>query len=86
MAPSAGQLRAPLVLRLEHRGQDTESFGVLSARHERRSGKLLSVRDGPMLEAVKQWQGGTLRLPGRFRDRPHRDRLAMHFARFQEAI
>jgi len=45
----------------------------------------LEQNDGPMLEALKRLDGGTIHLPGRVRDRPDRDRLAQRFERFKEA-
>jgi putative restriction endonuclease len=36
-----------------------------------------------MLEALKGLDGGTIHLPGRVKDRPDRDRLAMRFERFK---
>jgi putative restriction endonuclease len=43
--------------------------------------KLLGQKDGPMLEALKQLNGGTIHLPSRAKDRPERDRLAWRFER-----
>ena len=43
----------------------------------------LSQNDGPMLEALKRLNGGTIHLPGRIKDRPDRDRLAPRFERFK---
>jgi hypothetical protein len=37
--------------------------------------------DGPMLEALKRLNGETIHLPGRIKDCPDRDRLAMRFER-----
>jgi putative restriction endonuclease len=45
--------------------------------------RLLSQNDGPMLEALKRLNGGTIHLPGRIEDRPDRDRLAPSFERFK---
>jgi putative restriction endonuclease len=36
-----------------------------------------------MLEALKRLNGGTICLPGRIKDRPDRDRLALRFERFK---
>jgi putative restriction endonuclease len=49
------------------------------------SARLLRQNDGPMLEALKGTDGGTIHLPGRVKDRPDRDRLAMRFERFNAA-
>jgi putative restriction endonuclease len=47
------------------------------------SERLLSQKDGPMLEALKLLNGETIHLPSRDRDRPHCDRLALRFERFK---
>ena len=49
------------------------------------SERLLGQRDGPMLEALKQLNGGTIHLPTRAKDSPDRDRLALRFERFKAA-
>jgi hypothetical protein len=54
-------------------------------RHERLqvSERLLGKNDGPMLESLKRLNGETIHLPGRIKDRPDRDRLALRFERFK---
>jgi putative restriction endonuclease len=47
------------------------------------SDRLLGQNDGPMLEALKQLHGRNIRLPGRVRDQPDRERLAIRFERFK---
>jgi putative restriction endonuclease len=47
--------------------------------------RLLSLRDGPQLEALKQLNGGRIKLPNRKRDEPDRDRLARRFEAFRAA-
>jgi putative restriction endonuclease len=49
------------------------------------SGRLLGHNDGPMLEALKRLNGGTIHLLYRTKDRPDRDRLALRFERFKAA-
>ena len=49
------------------------------------SGRLLDQRDGPMLEALKQLDGGSLHLPTRTKDYPDRDRLALRYEQFRVA-
>jgi putative restriction endonuclease len=49
------------------------------------SDRLLGQRDGPMLEALKRLNGGTIHLPKRMKDQPDRDRLALRFQRFKAA-
>jgi putative restriction endonuclease len=46
------------------------------------SDRLLGRNYGPMLEALKRLNGGTIHLPDRDRDFPDRDRLALRFERF----
>jgi putative restriction endonuclease len=43
----------------------------------------LNQNDGPMLEALKRLNGGSIHLPGRIKDRPERDRHAPRFERFK---
>ena len=49
------------------------------------SARLLGQNDGPMLEAMKRLNVGTIYLPSRLKDRPDRDRLAQRFERFNAA-
>jgi len=46
---------------------------------------LLSLHDGPLLEALKQLISKTIDVPDRIKDRPDRDRLALRFERFKVA-
>jgi putative restriction endonuclease len=39
-----------------------------------------------MLEVLKRLNGETIHLPNRDKDRPDRDRLALHFERFKAAV
>jgi hypothetical protein len=41
--------------------------------------------DGPMLDALKKLNGGSIHLPARKQDYPDRDRLSQRFARFKAA-
>jgi hypothetical protein len=47
------------------------------------SERLLGKNDGPVLESLKRLDGETIHLPGRTKDRPDRDRLALRFERFK---
>jgi putative restriction endonuclease len=47
------------------------------------SERLLGQNDGPMLEALKRLDGGTLHLPDRIKDLPDRERPASRFERFK---
>jgi putative restriction endonuclease len=49
------------------------------------SERLLGRNDGPMLEALKRLQGGTLLLPRRSQDQPDLERLAIRFDKFRAA-
>ena len=49
------------------------------------SDRLLVQNDGPMLEALKRLDGGTIHLPNRTKDQPDRDRLALRYERFKAA-
>jgi hypothetical protein len=49
------------------------------------SDRLLGQNDGAMLDALKRLNGGTIHLPGRIKDYPDRDRLALRFERFKAA-
>ena len=47
------------------------------------SNRLLALNDGPMLDALKQLDSQTIRLPRRDKDLPDRDRLAFRFESFK---
>jgi putative restriction endonuclease len=47
---------------------------------------LLGQKDGPMLEALKLLNGGTIHLPSRAKDHPDRDRLALRFEKFKALV
>jgi hypothetical protein len=47
------------------------------------SDRLLSLEDGSMLEALKRLDNKIIHLPGRLKDRPDPDRLALRFERFK---
>ena len=49
------------------------------------SGRLLTKRDGPMLEVLKRLHREKLYLPPRLKDQPDRDRLAVRFKVFSGA-
>ena len=67
-------------------GVVVEQFGVTDIDPDYRlhvSDRLLGRNGGPMLEALKRLNGGTIHLPGRAKDRPDQDRLALRFERFK---
>ena len=49
------------------------------------AGSFAAPRKSRMLEALKRLHGGTIHLPGRAKDYPDRDRLALRFDRFKAA-
>ena len=71
--------------KIHHAAFDAHLIGIDPDYRVHVSGRLLDQRDGPILEALKQLQGGELHLPDRSRDRPDRDRLAARFERFKLA-
>ncbi len=71
--------------KIHHAAFDADLIGIDPDFRVHVSGRLLDQRDGPMLDALKQLQGGRLHLPTRAGDRPDRDRLAVRFERFKAA-
>jgi putative restriction endonuclease len=71
--------------KIHHAAFDAHLVGVDPDFRIHVSPKLLGQRDGPLLEALKQLDGGKLRLPARQQDRPDRDRLAARFEQFRLA-
>ncbi len=71
--------------KIHHAAFDAHLVGIDPDYRLHVSARLLRQNDGPMLEALKGLDGGTLHLPVRVRDRPDRDRLALRFERFKAA-
>ena len=71
--------------KIHHAAFDAHLIGIDPDYRLHVSERLLVQNDGPMLEALKQLNGGLVHLPGRVRDRPDRDRLALRFERFKAA-
>jgi putative restriction endonuclease len=71
--------------KIHHAAFDAHLVGIDPDYRLHVSVRLLRQKDGPMLEALKGLDGGTLHLPGRVKDRPDRDRLALRFERFRTA-
>lgn len=71
--------------KLHHAAFDSHLIGISPDYRIHVAKRLLSIRDGPTLEALKQLDGGVLRLPRRERDFPDRDRLSMRFEEFRSA-
>jgi putative restriction endonuclease len=68
--------------KIHHAAFDAHLIGIDPEYRIHVSDRLLTQNDGPMLEALKRLHGGFLHPPGRDRDRPDRDRLAMRYAQF----
>jgi putative restriction endonuclease len=71
--------------KLHHAAFDAHLIGIDADFRLHVSERLLAQNDGPVLEALKQLQGKSIRLPERIRDRPDRARLAMRFEHYQHA-
>ena len=71
--------------KIHHAAVDAHLIGIDPDYRLHVSGRLLGQNDGSMLEALKRLNGGTIYLPGRVKDQPDRDRLALRFERFKAA-
>ena len=69
--------------KIHHAAFDAHLIGIDPDYRLHVSERLLMQRDGPMLQALKRLNGGTIHLPKRDKDRPDRDRLALRFERFR---
>jgi putative restriction endonuclease len=69
--------------KIHHAAFDAHLIGIDPDYRLHVSERLLIQRDGPMLEALKHLNGGSIHLPSRIKDRPDRGRLAMRFERFK---
>ena len=69
--------------KIHHAAFDAHLLGVDADYRVHVSRRLLTQRDGPMLEVLKNMHGNKLHLPGRERDKPDRERLAMRFDVFR---
>ena len=69
--------------KIHHAAFDADLIGIDPDYRVHVSQRLLAQRDGPMLEALKRLNGGTLHLPGRIGDHPDRERLERRFDRFR---
>jgi putative restriction endonuclease len=72
--------------KLHHAAFDAHLIGIDPDYRLHVSERLLSQTDGPMLEALRLLNGGTIRLPDRAKDRPDRDRLALRFELFKARV
>ena len=71
--------------KIHHAAFDAHLIGIDPDYRVHVSDRLLSLNDGPMLEALKRLHHGKLYLPGRPRDCPDRDRLALRYEAFNAA-
>ena len=69
--------------KIHHAAFDAHLIGIDPNYRLHVSDRLLRQNDGPMLEALKRLDGGSIHLPNRMKDRPDRDRLAQRFERFK---
>jgi putative restriction endonuclease len=71
--------------KIHHAAFDTHLIGIDPDYRLHVSERLLRRHDGPILQALKRLNGGTIHLPHRIKDRPDRDRLALRYERFKAA-
>jgi putative restriction endonuclease len=71
--------------KIHHAAFDSHLIGIDPDFRIHVSERLLTRRDGPLLEALKRLDKGGLHLPSRAKDRPDRERLAMRFEAFKAA-
>lgn len=69
--------------KIHHAAFDAHLMGIDPDFRIHVSHRLLSKKDGPMLELLKNIHGTSLHLPSREKDRPDRDRLALRFDIFR---
>ena len=62
--------------KIHHAALDAHLIGIDADYEVHVADKLLFLHDGPMLEALKRLDHGTIHLPSRSKDQPDRDRLA----------
>ena len=71
--------------KIHHAAFDAHLIGIDPDYRLHVSERLLDLHDGPMLEALKQLDGGVLHLPKREKDYPDRDRLSLRYEQFKVA-
>lgn len=69
--------------KIHHAAFDAHLIGIDPDYRLHVSERLLGQKDGPMLEALKRLNSGTISLPTRVKDRPDRDRLSLRFEQFK---
>lgn len=68
--------------KIHHAAFDAHLIGIDPDYRLHVSERLLDLHDGPMLDALKQLDGGILHLPKRTKDYPDRDRLSLRYEQF----
>ena len=84
-----GQPRIPNGIplsKIHHAAFDAHLIGIDADYRLHVSDRLLDQRDGPMLEALKLLDGGTIHFPDRRQDYPDPERLALRFEQFKSAM
>ena len=71
--------------KIHHAAFDKHLIGIDPDYYLHVSGRLLELKDGPMLEALKGLNGQKIHLPRRVKDQPDRDRLSFRFELFKTA-
>ena len=71
--------------KIHHAAFDAHLIGIDPDYRLHVSERLLDLHDGPMLDALKQLDGGMLHLPKRAKDYPDRDRLSLRYEQFKVA-
>jgi putative restriction endonuclease len=71
--------------KIHHAAFDAHLIGIDADRKIHIADRLMSQKDGPVLDSLKLLQGSSLRMPRRSKDAPDRDRLAYRFERFCRA-
>lgn len=71
--------------KIHHAAFDKHLIGIDPDYQLHVSARLLELKDGPMLEALKGLDGQKIHLPRRLKDQPDRDRLALRFELFKTA-
>lgn len=69
--------------KIHHAAFDAHLIGIDADYRIHVSRRLLDLKDGPMLELLKQTHGARLHLPSREKDRPDRQRLELRFDVFR---
>jgi putative restriction endonuclease len=72
--------------KIHHAAFDAHLIGIDPDYRIHISDRLLSRRDGPFLESLKNLNGSMLHLPHRSKDVPDRERLVLRFKLFKESV